>query len=284
MLGTRSNTYEQGKPLSPADRDVERLRASLPEVPPVERPVLVVVSGLPGTGKSYFSRRIVSQVPLLVLESDVLRKVLFPDPEYTPSENRRLFRACHSLIDDLLGRKIPLLLDATNLVESHRESLYRIAEGRGAETIIVYMKAPPDVVYQRLEGRSKGVDLEDNSDADWRVYRRMRSAVQPIRRDHFEFDTSGDISPAVARVVQEIRRCMSTNSGHTIEVFCIVTPSDSEGSKVCACVVGSIARLFGFLPPRRTPLLGMTCIGVGLTGGRGLYSRNIDNQEAERTG
>ena len=211
MLGTRSNTYEQGKPLSSVDGDVERFRASLPEMPPAERPVLVIVSGLPGTGKSYFSRRVVGQVPLLVLESDVLRKVLFPAPRYTPSENRRLFRACHSLIDDLLGCKVPLLLDATNLIESHREGLYRIAEGRGAEIILVYLEASPDVVYRRLGGRSKGVDPEDNSDADWRVYRRMRSAVQPIGRDHFAFDTSGDISPAVARVVQEIRRYMSTD-------------------------------------------------------------------------
>ena len=212
MLGTRSNTYEPDGPVSSAARDIERLRASLSTMPPpVARPVLVVVSGLPGTGKSYFSRRIVSQVPLLVLESDVLRKVLFPAPKYTPFESRRLFRACHSLIDDLLEHKVPLLLDATNLVEDHREGLYRIAEGRGACLILVYLKAPPDVVYERLEGRSKGVDPEDNSSADWQVYRRMRSAVQPIRRDHFAFDTSGDISPAVARVVQEIRRCMSTD-------------------------------------------------------------------------
>lgn len=214
MLRTRSNTYEQGKPLSSAYRDVERLRASLPEMPlPAERPVVVIVSGLPGTGKSYFSRRIVSQVPLLVLESDVMRKVLFPVPRYTPSENRRLFGACHSLIDGLLEQKVPLLLDATNLVEGHRESLYRIAEGRGAGLILAYLEAPPDVVYRRLEGRSRGMDREDNSDADWRVYRRMRSAVQPIGRDHFAFDTSGDISLAVARVVQEIRRCMSTDQG-----------------------------------------------------------------------
>ena len=211
MLGTRSNTYEQGKPLSPADRDVERLRASLPEIPPAERPVLVIISGLPGTGKSYFSRRIVSQVPLLVLESDVMRKVLFPVPRYTPSENRRLFGACHSLIDGMLGQKVPLLLDATNLVESHRKGLYRIAERRGVGLIIVYLEAPLDVVYRRLEGRSKGVDPEDSSDADWRVYRRMQSTVQPIGRDHFAFDTSGDISPAVARVVEAIRRCMSTD-------------------------------------------------------------------------
>ena len=191
--------------------DVERLRASLPEKPRlIARPVLVVVSGLPGTGKSHFSRRLVSQEPLLVMESDVLRKVLFPDPKYTASESKRLFRACYSLIDDLLGHEVPILLDATNLVESHRERLYSIVARRGGRLILVYLKAPPDVVYERLKCRSNGVDPEDNSGADWQVYKRMRSAVQPIKRDHFVFDTSSDISPAITRVVQEIRGCFQS--------------------------------------------------------------------------
>ena len=167
-----------GLPVGQADRDVERLRASLPERPPMAaRPVLVVVSGLPGTGKSYFSRRLVSRVPLLVLESDVLRKVLFPAPEYTAFESERLFRACYSLIDELLGHGVPLLLDATNLVEAHRESLYSTVARREARLIFVYLKAPPDVVYKRLKSRSNGVDSEDSSSADWQVYQRMRSAV-----------------------------------------------------------------------------------------------------------
>ena len=67
--------------------DAQTLRGSLSELPsPVARPVMVVVSGLPGSGKSYFSRRVASRVPLLVLESDALRRVLFPEPSYTASE------------------------------------------------------------------------------------------------------------------------------------------------------------------------------------------------------
>ena len=53
------------------------------------RPVMVVVSGLPGSGKSHFSRRLAEQVGLFTLESDVLRTALFPSPSYTRSESRR---------------------------------------------------------------------------------------------------------------------------------------------------------------------------------------------------
>ena len=191
--------------------DAQTLRGSLPELPsPVARPVMVVVSGLPGSGKSYFSRRVAGRVPLLVLESDALRRVLFPEPSYTASESGRLFNACHTLINDLLREGVSLLLDATNLVEGHREVLYHIAEQVGAKQILVYLKAPPGVIRERLQGRSEGTDPEDSSTADWEVYRKMSATVEPIRRNHFVVDSSRDITPAIDKVVREIRRWMRT--------------------------------------------------------------------------
>ena len=191
--------------------DVERLRASLPEMPPpVARPVMVVISGLPGSGKSYFSRALVSEAPTLVLESDLLRKVLFQEPSYTTSESARLFRACHTLIGELLEGGIPVLLDATNLVEGHRERLYHIAERLGVKLILVHLKAPPELVYERLKGRSESAAPEDNSSADWTVYRKMYSTFEPIRRKHFEVDTSRDISGAITKVAREITRYTRT--------------------------------------------------------------------------
>ena len=192
-------------------RDVEILKATLPEgPPPVARPVMVVISGLPGSGKSHFSRRLAEQVGLLTLESDVLRTGLFPSPRYTSLESRRLFRACHVLIDDLLGRGIPVLLDATNLVEANREQLYHIADRRGIGLILVYLRAPAEVVRERLIRRSQRADSEDRSGAGWEVYRRLYHTVEPIKRDHFMVDTSRDISPALVKLAREIRRWTGT--------------------------------------------------------------------------
>ena len=82
--------------------DAHRLAGSFTNLPEAEaRPTIIVVSGLPGTGKSYFCRRLAERLPFLILESDTLRKQLFQAPTYSAEESAYLFRAIYQLIEDL---------------------------------------------------------------------------------------------------------------------------------------------------------------------------------------
>jgi predicted kinase len=185
--------------------DVERLSESLGQLPePVAEPALIVVSGLPGTGKTYFCNRLAERLPSVVLESDVLRKTLFSPPVYSAKESSQLFRAIHRLIERLLVKGIPLILDATNLSERNREYLYSIADRLDVKLVLVRVEAPPEIVRQRLEARRE--KSENNSDADWAIYRRMKYSVQRIRRNHYAVDTSRDITPVLDKIVKEVTR------------------------------------------------------------------------------
>jgi predicted kinase len=187
--------------------DVQELKKALGGLPePVAKPALVIVSGLPGTGKSYFSRKLAERLPSAVIESDALRKQLFPTPTYSAEESHRLFNACHRLIEELLGKGVPVILDATNLVEHHREPLYRIARRLGAKLIIVRVEAPRELVRQRLQSRAEGINREDKSDAGWSIYQRMRTRVERISRNYFAVDTSRDITPVIDKIVREAKR------------------------------------------------------------------------------
>jgi len=187
--------------------DAQRLSESLGQLPePVVKPAFIVVSGLPGTGKSYFCSKLAERLPFIILESDALRKTLFPSPIYSAPESSRLFQVIHHLIEGLLKRGIPLILDATNLSERYRERLYNIADRLNAKLILVRVEAPPEVVYQRLKDRAKENNSESNSDADWAVFQKMKPTVQKIRRNHFAVDTSRDITPVLSKIVREVNR------------------------------------------------------------------------------
>ena len=193
--------------------DVERLAGSLKAIPePAARPAMVAVSGLPGTGKSYFSARLARQADFVILESDALRKVLFPSPDYSAEENARLFRAIHDLARRLLGGGVSVILDATTLQEKHRQQLHGIAEMTGARLVLVEVKAPPDVVHSRLEERrSLSNGGEAKSDADWEVYVRMSPTVEKIQGRHYSVDTSQDTEPVIRMILKETQNLQATS-------------------------------------------------------------------------
>jgi predicted kinase len=186
-------------------KDARRIEEGVqPLPPPSSTPALVIVIGLPGSGKSYFCRRLASRHPIARLESDALRKALFGQPTHSPEESHRLFAAFHYVLDRLLGAGISSLLDATNLREVHRRQLYDIADRHGAKLVLVSLRAPAAVVSERLAARARRADPADLSDASPEVYERMRSQDEPIGRPHIMVDTSADIDPAIDAVLQEL--------------------------------------------------------------------------------
>jgi len=184
------------------ESDSLRLLEKLGPLPePAAEPFFITVSGLPGTGKSYFCRQLVKKLPALLLESDSLRKMLFSSPTYSPEESNQLFRDTHLLIEKLLSKGISVILDATNLSERNREFLYNIADRLRVKLILVRVYAPPELVRQRLQAR-KG-DPTNESDADWAVYRKMQFTEDKISRKHYTVNTSQDITSIIDKIVSE---------------------------------------------------------------------------------
>jgi predicted kinase len=188
-------------------QDLTKLRESLGSLPEaLANPGFIVVSGLPGTGKTFFCRKLAEKQPFCILESDAIRKALFPSPDYSAAESARLFAACHSLIEWLLKNGVPVIFDATNLSEHHREHLYRISDKTRARLVLVRVEAPPAVAYQRLQARRNEAVPEDKSDADWEIYRQMKPRAEKIRRNHFAVDTSRDITPVINKIIRTLNR------------------------------------------------------------------------------
>jgi predicted kinase len=191
---------EKSKILSDADKLYNSL-GKLPEA--VKNPVLVLVSGLPGTGKTHFSKELSKRLPFVTLESDVLRRILNPNPNHGKPESARLFSAIHSLCERLLKEGHSVIVDATNLTEKHRQHFYDISDRTSIKLIIVQITATPLVVKERLGKRGK--KSANNSDADWKVYKRMSKSVDKIRRKHYSVDTSVDYSNILDEIVEAIK-------------------------------------------------------------------------------
>lgn len=166
------------------------------------RAVLVALCGLPGTGKTHFAKELTKTVPMVVLESDRLRKILVTQPKYSPGEHSRVFNACHQLIEGSLSRGCKVLFDATNFTENFRRPLYQICHRLSVPLVLVQFTAPRDAVRRRLEERAAGLHPGNYSDANWLVYCRLAPYEEPVQRQHFTVDSTGDISSVLEDVVR----------------------------------------------------------------------------------
>lgn len=164
-------------------------------------PVLVVLVGPPGTGKSHLARRVAAHVPIRIVETDEIRRRIARPPTYSREESGRVYQTAHRQIGRYLREGQNVAFDATNLYERGRQTLYRIAERNGARLLIVQTTAPEQVVEERLHRRKLGAEPLDRSEADWEVYCRMKGELEEIKRPHMIVDTSQDLKPAINKIV-----------------------------------------------------------------------------------
>lgn len=149
-------------------------------------PVLVLLSGLPGCGKTFLAPHLARPLRAAVLHSDERRKRLaglareaslhaaWGKGPYTSEERLRTYR---SLLEDAVsclraGRSV--VIDASFARREFRRPFVDAAVRLGAPWCIAHVEAPEDVVRARLAGRTLGP-----SDADFTVYLRERAAFEP---------------------------------------------------------------------------------------------------------
>ncbi len=89
-------------------------------------------TGLTGTEKNYFSRRLAERIPVSALESDTLRRV-FSRYWIGSEESTQKFCAIHRWVEEVLASGTFLVRCDTSLAERLRESLYANADRISAQ-------------------------------------------------------------------------------------------------------------------------------------------------------
>lgn len=185
----------------------ERLYAGLtlsPPVPGSRRPVLVILTGLPGTGKSHLAGLLCERAPFTLVGSDLLRAALVDSPLYSPSENSLVYRLADTLLWRLLCERRDAIYDAVNLSERRRHALRILALDAGARPITVLTIAPEHVVWLRLAHRREAPARRGDSQADWEVYRKLAPQAGCIAHQHIAVDTTQEVSPALDAILESV--------------------------------------------------------------------------------
>lgn len=166
---------------------------------------LVVVGGLPGTGKSTLARRLAEQRGWTVVRSDEVRKELFgPSTDrsgfkegiYTEEATAKVYEAMMSRAGELLGMGEPAIVDASFSSASHRRRAAEVAASRGSPLIQLRCTASAEEAAKRIQGRL--AEGRDASEATPEVAGAM-AATADEWPDAAEVDTTGPVEESVSR-------------------------------------------------------------------------------------
>lgn len=164
---------------------------------------LIMVGGLPGTGKTSLAGALADRLGCTVLSSDRIRKELAglapADPAgapygsgiYTPEWGRRTHREMAARAASLLRMGETVVLDASWTSEANRELLAAVAEQEHAHLTPLRCEAPEAVCAERMRTRPRGAS---DADADIAAAMRADSAPWP---GSATVDTSGPLPRAV---------------------------------------------------------------------------------------
>ncbi len=179
------------------------------------RPVLVLMHGVSGSGKTWQSQRLLESLGAVRLRSDVERKRLFglaaadssaavPGGIYTREAGERTLARLLALARELLAAGFTVIIDATCLKRDWRDPFAALAEECRAPWFIAAAEAEPDELRRRVAQRQS--EARDASEAGLAVLEAQLASLEPFA-DH-ELPHVLRLTPGLEGVLSSIRAAL----------------------------------------------------------------------------
>jgi aminoglycoside phosphotransferase family enzyme/predicted kinase len=177
------------------------------------RPRLILVGGLPGSGKSTIARALAERIGADCLSSDVLRKELAgAEPGarlpaavgagiYSAAMSALTYRELQAQAERQLHAGRSVVLDATFGRVAARRPAAALARTVGAVFVAAECRCSPRLARERLASRAHP-GYAGPSDAGWEVYRSMRRTFEPFGPDAVPVDTSRPLEECLAKIAE----------------------------------------------------------------------------------
>jgi tRNA uridine 5-carbamoylmethylation protein Kti12 len=119
-----------------------------------KKPVLIILMGLPGVGKTYLSKFLNKKYSFTVLSGENITYSIFGTEKCLGNQYKEAYETLRSLAIELLKKKYNVVVDGTNLKYEFRKQIYE-AVGKLSKTVLIYLYTSDKIAFKRANSRKE---------------------------------------------------------------------------------------------------------------------------------
>ncbi len=181
-------------------------------------PVLIIMHGLSGSGKSWLAERLLESYGAIQIRSDVERKRLLGmvaeaktkstigQGAYTADMTIQTYQRLRELASQILQAGPSVIVDATFLKKTDRDQFQQLAQSLAVPFVILDLQATEDTLRSRI--RQREVQAEDASEATLQVLQHQIGSNEAISKTEAQYTIQVDMedTPNMEVLVQQIKQ------------------------------------------------------------------------------
>ncbi len=140
---------------------------------------LILVVGLPGTGKTTFASALASAIDAKHLNSDMVRHDAGKRGHYDTASKAAVYNELINRTESYLKNHQQVIVDATFYKNKFREPYIKLCEKYGVEIKWIEIKADEEVIKKRVSKK------RTYSEADFEVYKKIKEDYEPLEMPQF---------------------------------------------------------------------------------------------------
>ena len=127
----------------------------------LRHPVLMVVIGLPNSGKTALATHLSKQLQVATVKVAQLQKAVFGKQPLESNDAEVLETAAYCLADELLNLKLSVLADVDAQSDRRRARFNQLAQKHKCQFIIIYQQVDRQTAWLRWQSRHAQNDLQN---------------------------------------------------------------------------------------------------------------------------